>query len=125
MTNGERKTLHHDFAQTFAGETLITDKNLVDWATNTQAFYQWFYTRFEKSALKAVKEKRFHKYSRDYKPMFMEWCAWEIIPCSYADFLRGCVNAANMKTESMAEYDAAREIFQRYVQIFKETHKIA
>lgn len=125
MTNGEREDLQRDFAQTFAGEGVITADGLFNWATNTGAFYKWFYPRFEQRALIAVKEKRFHKYFKSYKPMFMEWCAWEIIPCAYADFMRGCANAAKSKMESMAEYNASRELFQYYVRMFKEANKIA
>ncbi len=125
MTNGEKQALYRDFANTFAGEEVITAEGLFNWATNTQAFYNWFFTRFEARALIAVKEKRFHKYYRTYKPDFLEWCAWEIIPCAYADFMRGCANVSGFKLNSMAEYDASRELFKHYITIFKEKHGIA
>lgn len=124
MTNGEKTALHLDFAHTFFGEEVITAEGLFNWATNTQAFYNWFFTRFEAQALVAVKQKRFHKYEKSYEPMFMEWCSWEIIPCAYADFMRGCANVSKTKMSPMAEYDASRELFKHYVKIFKEKHGI-
>jgi len=122
MTRGQIEDLHRDFAQTFEGEEEITSNGLFNWAINTQAFYNWFYPRFEQAALRAVKEKRFHKYFRTYRPMFMEWCAWEIIPCNYSDFFNGCFNALKTNSHS-ASYDAAQKIYQYYLDLFMETHK--
>jgi hypothetical protein len=120
MCRGEIESLQRDFNQTFAGEDVITADALFMWATNTSAFHEWFYTRFERMASQAVKENRFHKYFRTYRPMFLEWCAWEIIPCIYSDFLRGCVG--NRQTNVYdAESRAGRQVYEYYIRLFQET----
>lgn len=119
MTMGERARLRVDFTNTFYKINKTSAEDLYLWATQSSLFYDWFYARFEEACNKAIEEKRFNKYERTYKPIFMEWCAWEIIPSNYADFLRGLLNEAGMERGS--EYQAGQMIYDYYLAHFKDS----
>ena len=50
MTNGQQEELKRDILNTFLGcdDEDINEEAIYLWATNTSAFYNWFYPRFER-----------------------------------------------------------------------------
>lgn len=120
-----RHVLKSDFLSTFNGVENISSVDIFNWAINTQEFYKQFFDRhFYILANKAVAENRFHKYDRSYRPMFMEWTAWEVVPTHFHDFIAfGIVQSANLKNVNGKDIRVAADmIYDHYLKHFKENY---
>lgn len=117
MTLGQRREFERDFRNTFAGnDNEFTSNGIFNWATQTKAFYDWFYPRFEQSAIKLGVVRMEPKYDAG----FLNWSAYEIKPCFWTDFVTGLAKANGMKLDYRVCHDAMREVYKYYLIIFKE-----
>ncbi len=122
MSVTTRKTIKADFNLTFKDAEKVSAQDIVNWALNTSEFYGHFFdVRFKPRAEKAIKEDRFEKYERTYRPQFNEFTAWELIPSEYREFIHYMVNSLQLKNILYDEIPrAANSIYDYYLKHFKE-----
>lgn len=121
MTEKLRTALKTDFRNTFTDVDSVDSISIFEWAVNTSDFYKHFFEdTFTPMAEKAISENRFHKYDRSYRPEFLEWAAWEVIPCRYNDFISYLFRVNGMKFNSSEVRKASDMIYDHYLKVFKE-----
>ena len=119
MNNGQIDDLKRDFEHTFEGikASEIRADEIFEWAVNTQAFYNWYYTRFKLMCEKRIKAtKSLGSIERSYKPVFLEWATYQLVPCTYADFL----NSLSTKINYNDCNKAGNMLYDYYLNMFKE-----
>lgn len=117
MTRGEIEAFANDFRNTFAGnEDKFTSEGIYNWATQTKLFYDWFYPRFERSAINVGIAKMEPK----YHPGFLSWSCYELTPCFWTDFVMGLARKNKMDLEYRVCHTAMQDVYRYYLQMFKE-----
>lgn len=124
MSPTVRHVLRSDFGNTFSDVQNVTAVDIYNWAINTQEFYKFFFDKyFYHMAKDAIRREIFHKYDRTYKPVFMEWCAWEIIPTYIHDFIAFTViQHLKMKIDRDEIRKSAEMIYDNYLNHFKTNY---
>lgn len=118
MTHGQIQAFAKDFRNTFAGcEGELTSEGVYNWATQTKEFYDWFYPRFERSAIRLGVARM----EPEYDAGFLNWSPYEVKPCFWTDFVMGLARANKMRLEYRACHNAMQSVYKYYLQMFKES----
>ncbi len=121
MTNGQKADLARDFAKTFDGvePSEIDAEAVYNWAKNTQAFYDWFYTRFEAMANQFNASGDAHTLHKECPAPFLGWNPHETHPSKMADCIRGIFNGLKLRLYGV-DHKAADLIYEDYLQQWRE-----
>ncbi len=118
MTNGEKAAIARDFKRTFADVAPedIDAAGVTEWALNTREIYDWFYTRVERRADELLALGEHFRMFNEYRPAFMEWTPWELMPPMISDFLRGLVREAghDWLASSSIVNEVSKKLFDYY-----------
>ncbi len=122
MNNGQFAALVRDFKDSFAGCEDITPEDVANWAIQTRAFYDFYFTRFEQMANKFNAKGVAYSLFPDYRPQFMEWAAHETFPPKMEDCIRGILNTLKFSLNGK-NHRASKIVYAHYLKAWSEEEK--